>query len=456
MRDVDAEAVDAAVEPEAQDRLELVADLGVAPVEVGLGGVEEVEVPLAVRRRRVQAGPPKIETQLFGGSAPSRPRAVAEHVAVARRAARAGGERLPEPRVLGRGVVGHDVDDHLDAELVGRRQHRVEVGERAEQRVDVAVVGDVVAVVVLGRGVERRDPDARRRRGRRGRAAAARCRPGRRCRRRRRRRSCGRRSGSRRRAATTGSGRCLHDPIARRTSQPGPSVGGAVDGPASAEGGRVDLDPGVLGARRRPGRRRRTACAAVNDLRPSRPGAGRPRRAARRRPAARRPGPSSGPARTGGPRGPPTSRRRSPARPRWPAAGRAGRRRQVRRSRRARAAGPTATRRSRGRPPTGPGKIRSPSPSARSGPQAKQVGEGVVAAARGTTPRPRRPRPVATVDRLQLVVDDPGLGHRRRRRPHVSGPRPSSASVTVARPRSSSGGGRRSVTSTAGRAPRSA
>ena len=44
--------------------------------------------------------------------------------------------------------------------------------ERAEPRVDVAVVGHVVARVVLRRGVERRDPHARRRRGRAGRAAA--------------------------------------------------------------------------------------------------------------------------------------------------------------------------------------------------------------------------------------------------------------------------------------------
>ena len=56
------------------------------------------------------------------------------------------------------GVVGHQVDDHAQAEAVGALEHRVEVGERAEQRVDVAVVGHVVAGVGLRRAVERREP----------------------------------------------------------------------------------------------------------------------------------------------------------------------------------------------------------------------------------------------------------------------------------------------------------
>ena len=48
---VDADAVDAPVEPEPQDVLELLADLRVVPVEVGLLGGEQVQVPLARRRR---------------------------------------------------------------------------------------------------------------------------------------------------------------------------------------------------------------------------------------------------------------------------------------------------------------------------------------------------------------------------------------------------------------------
>ena len=53
VRDVDTEAGDAAVEPEAEDAVELGADVRVPPVEVGLLGRELVQVvALAASRRR--------------------------------------------------------------------------------------------------------------------------------------------------------------------------------------------------------------------------------------------------------------------------------------------------------------------------------------------------------------------------------------------------------------------
>ena len=85
--------------------------------------------------------------------------AVAEQVAGPLGAARAGGERGLEPVVLVGGVVGHEVDDHLQAQLVRPFQQRVEVVDGTEDRVDVAVVGDVIAGIGLRGGVEGAEPD---------------------------------------------------------------------------------------------------------------------------------------------------------------------------------------------------------------------------------------------------------------------------------------------------------
>jgi hypothetical protein len=47
VRDIDPEAVDPAIEPEPHDVAEVLGNVGVTPVEVGLCGVERVQVPLA-------------------------------------------------------------------------------------------------------------------------------------------------------------------------------------------------------------------------------------------------------------------------------------------------------------------------------------------------------------------------------------------------------------------------
>lgn len=109
--------------PEAQDVEELLADLGVVPVQVGLGGVEDVQVPLAGRAvglgDLVQPCPPNTDGQLFGGSSPCSPRP-------SRKTYRSrSGLPCParprsglEPRVLTARVVGHEVDEHLEPEVV--------------------------------------------------------------------------------------------------------------------------------------------------------------------------------------------------------------------------------------------------------------------------------------------------------------------------------------------------
>ena len=62
--------------------------------------------------------------------------------------------------MLVRGVVDDQLDEDPDAPLVRGVDERLEVVERAVARVDVPVVGDVVAVVFERRGEERQQPEA--------------------------------------------------------------------------------------------------------------------------------------------------------------------------------------------------------------------------------------------------------------------------------------------------------
>ena len=57
-------------------------------------------------------------------------------------------------------VVDDEIDDDAHAELLGVVHELDEVAERAVLRVDAVVVGDVVAVVAVGRRVERQQPEA--------------------------------------------------------------------------------------------------------------------------------------------------------------------------------------------------------------------------------------------------------------------------------------------------------
>jgi hypothetical protein len=156
VRDVDAEPVDAPVEPAAQDAVELLRHRGVAPVPVGLLRQEQVAPVLPGRlvegpRGTAEVAGPVVRRAAVGCG-------VAPQVVVAVRAvARAAGR--DEPRVLGGGVVRDEVDDHLEPQVMRPRHDGVERVEVAEDGFDVAVVGDVVAVVPHRRGVEGRDPD---------------------------------------------------------------------------------------------------------------------------------------------------------------------------------------------------------------------------------------------------------------------------------------------------------
>ncbi len=48
------------------------------------------------------------------------------------------------------GVVGHEIENQLKAAFMDGRKQLVEVGQGAEDGIDVAVVGDVVAEISHG------------------------------------------------------------------------------------------------------------------------------------------------------------------------------------------------------------------------------------------------------------------------------------------------------------------
>ena len=142
--DVDPQAADAAVEPEAKDVVELVADGGVPPVEVGLLGSELVQVvlpPRAVEPPRSLAREdrrPVVRDLL-------RPDVVLGPVAK---------PRMPVGR-----VIGNEVEPDLDAACACGGDQRIEVLERAVVGMHGAVVSDVVAPVDVRRRVNRAQPD---------------------------------------------------------------------------------------------------------------------------------------------------------------------------------------------------------------------------------------------------------------------------------------------------------
>ena len=153
--DVDAPAGDALVQPEPHDVVDLAANLWRLPIEIRLLGGKDVQVVLAgglVERPRRSAE----ERAPVGRRAavPRRP----PHVVVAVRIV-PGRARGDEPRMLVRTVIGHQIEHEPQPARLHLREHGVEVGHRAEVGHDRAIVGDVVAVVCVGRLEDRTHPD---------------------------------------------------------------------------------------------------------------------------------------------------------------------------------------------------------------------------------------------------------------------------------------------------------
>ena len=98
----------------------------------------------------------KAARQLFGGAPPG-PRS--RHTYQSRFGLSLLDAALDEPRVLDGRVVRHPVEHDPDAPGVAVGDEPVELVQVAEDRVDVAVVGHVVAEVGHRRTEDRREPD---------------------------------------------------------------------------------------------------------------------------------------------------------------------------------------------------------------------------------------------------------------------------------------------------------
>lgn len=154
---IHAETRDAQLHPEADDLRDLVADLRVGDVQIGLVPVERVqEVLLGL----LVVLPDRIflaredHVRCIGGSliGPD------VEVAVGRGAAAAGGD---EPRMPVGGVVDDEVDDHADAAIPRHPDDLHEIAVGPQPRVDAVEVADVVPVVAVGGRVNRHQPQAR-------------------------------------------------------------------------------------------------------------------------------------------------------------------------------------------------------------------------------------------------------------------------------------------------------
>ena len=163
VRDVDAESVDAAVQPEPERLREILDDLRIVPVQVGLFRRENVQVPLA--RLAVGLGDPRPRRPaedarpVVGRLRAVLTATVAEDVPVPFGTAGRRRQGGAEPFVLDAGVIGHQIHRHLDLPRVRGLDQLVHGREVTEQRVDVTGIGHVVTVIGHRRAHDRAQPE---------------------------------------------------------------------------------------------------------------------------------------------------------------------------------------------------------------------------------------------------------------------------------------------------------
>ena len=151
---IKAESLDSLRLPETEDVGHFFPHRRVLPVQVCLCHIEQVQIPLAQLRhilpcRATELGHP-VCGQIVRGSV------LKDVVILILFVAR---QCFFEPLMLGGGVVEHHVQHQADAAPVRLADKLLQILHRAVARVNGTVVGHIIAVVALGRGEERRQPE---------------------------------------------------------------------------------------------------------------------------------------------------------------------------------------------------------------------------------------------------------------------------------------------------------
>ena len=153
---IDAEAVDAAVEPEADNIQHSRLHLSIVQVDLRLLLQEIVHIILAAPRvpgpgRAAEHRLPVVGRRAVGlGIGPDIPVGMVVLAA---------GAAFDEPGMFVGGVGPDLIDDDAQAEVMGAGDQRVEIGERAEDRIDIAIIRHVIAEVAHRALEEGREPD---------------------------------------------------------------------------------------------------------------------------------------------------------------------------------------------------------------------------------------------------------------------------------------------------------